>query len=286
MVRGEDGAAAYRITNRAYRADIGMVGYGREVALSSVPQWADMAPETVLAGVERPLFAMLRMPHANTVDPESPLGVSAYARAMGLMREADRQFSRLLWEMESGERALYVDVRAFERGGEDGGPLPIQRLYRMLDVDPQADTLFEAWSPELRVAAQLEALDAVLRRVEDACALSRGTLSGAPEASGARTATELKIMRQRTYAMVRDTQKAVEVALRGLLWAMDVWADIAGLAPGGAWDVGFVFDDSVVTDRSEEFAERARLVEMGVLAPWEMRAWYLGESEAVAKGER
>lgn len=262
--------------------------WGNPVPLDTVPQWADLSPDTFLPGQTRLLLAHLRMPFANTVDPQSPLGVSAFARATGLIREADRQFSRLLWEMESGERALYVDSRAFppSHDPEEIISASFRRFYRTLDIDPASErNLFADWSPNLRDVSHLNALNEILQRVEDACALSRGTLSQAPESAsrGARTATELKIMRQRTYALVRDTQKAVELALRDLLTAMDTWATLAGLCPPGEWDVTFAFDDSVVTDRSEEFAERQRLVELGAMKPWEMRMWYLGETAELAQ---
>lgn len=269
-------ADGYRIENRAYEADGDEIG--REMPLAVVDRWAALEEEAYLAGVTRPLFALLKMPQANMVDPDSPLGVSAYARAVDLMREADRQFSRLLWEMESGERALYVDIRAFMPEESEPGTLPFKRFYRTMDVDAQADTLFAEWSPGLREKSQIGALNEILQRVEDACGLARGTLSEAPESSarGARTATELKIMRQRTFATVLDAQRAVEVALRGLVEAMDAWAGVLGVDEG-EWTVGFMFDDSVVSDRGEAFEERLRLVEAGVLTVEEMRSWYLGE---------
>lgn len=279
----EDGC---HISNKAYRARLGDNTLGEAIPLTEVEEWADIMPEAVVDGVDRPLFAILKMPFANTIDPESPLGISAYAKAVDLIREADKQFSRVLWEMESGQRALYVDLRAFAAEESDPGTLPFRRFYRMMDIDPASQgELYKEWSPDLRVREQLEALNAILQKIEDACSLSRGTLSEAPEsrAGGAKTATELKIMRQRTYALVRDTQKAIENALRQLLWAMDVWCSVANLAPAGKYDASFEFDDSIVSDRVTEFAERLQLVSRGVMQEWEMRAWYMGETEEVAK---
>lgn len=282
-----------KITNTAYVSDTDSLGreHAREIPLTSVEEWAKMEPEVFLPDLERPLFAVLNMPLANTIDPSEPLSVSVYARAVALIEEADKQFSRLLWEMESGNRALYVDFRAFrmermQDGDLNPGNIPFKRFYRSMRADPTKDnSLFEGWSPELRDTSQLNALDAILRRIEDVCGLSRGTISEAPEsnAGGAKTATELKIMRQRTYATVRDTQKALEKALRQLLWAMDKWATLADLAPQGDYDVSFEFDDSVMTDRGTEFMERMQLVTMGAMEPWEVRAWYLGETEEMAR---
>jgi len=145
--RATDGEAVYtrveyhemeqdgvRIRNLCFRAKAGDDGLGEAVPLSSVSKWADMLPEALVTGVKRPLFALLTMPHANHVEPGNPMGVSCYARAVDLIREADKQFSRLLWEMESGQRALYVDIRAFSPEETVPGSLPFKRFYRTMDA--------------------------------------------------------------------------------------------------------------------------------------------------------
>lgn len=38
-----------------------------------------------------------------------------------------------------------------------------------------------------------------------------------------------------------------------------------------------------MSDRSREYDEKLRLVELGIMKPWEMRVWYFGEEEAAAK---
>lgn len=274
----------YKIVNKAYVSEYqSNEDFGREVPLSEVPEWAELEPESTFMGVKKPLFAVLKIPGANPIDPSSAMGVSVYARAVDLMREADQQFARLIWEMESGERALFVDVMAFDRDSKGNSILPDKRLYRTLRVGEES--LYEEWSPTLRQKDQIEALDSLLQRVEDVCGLSRGTISRAPEsaAGGSRTATELRIMRQRTFALITDMQKAIRKALVDLIQAMDAWATIGNLAPVGEYDVTFEFDDSVITDRQAEFAERMQLVTIGVMQPWELRAWYMGEDEKLAK---
>jgi len=79
---------------------------GTEVALTEVPEWAEIQPEALITGIDKPLFAYFRYPLANNIDPLSPLGVSCYSRAIDLIHQADVQWSDLLWEFESGRRAL------------------------------------------------------------------------------------------------------------------------------------------------------------------------------------
>lgn len=274
----------YTIHNKAYVAEYqGNDDLSREVSLSEIPEWAHLEPSAVFYGIQRPLFAVLKMPGANMIDTSGAMGMSVYARAVDLIREADEQFARLIWEMESGKRALFVDAIAFDKGVNGKPVLPDTRLYRTLRFGQE--NLFEAWSPTLRQKDQVEALESLLQRVEDACGLARGTVSRALEsaAGGSRTATELKIMRQRTYALIVDIQNAVRKALTDLLTAMDTWVTIGGLAMPGQYNTTFDFDDSVVSDRQAEFAERMQLVTAGIMQRWEFRSWYLGEDEDVAK---
>ena len=267
----------YEIRNVAYCSK-NRASLGKEIALEQVEKWENLTAQVRMKNVEQPLFAYFKMPVANTVDSESPLGVSIYARAVELIEEADRQYSRLIWEFESGERALYVSDTAFRRDKSGNIRFPDKRLYRAIDGAPE---LFEDWTPTIREQSILNGLDNILMKVEDSCGLARGTFSN-PQTE-VRTATELKIMRQRSYATVVDTQKALKRALEDLIGAMNIWVDLYQLAPDGIYEVSFEFDDSIASDRQAEFAERQQLLTMGVLQPWEMRAWYLGEDEQTAR---
>lgn len=255
----------------------------KEISLSAVPKWAELTPKMRVEGVDRPLFAYLKMPGANTVDPTSPLGVSVYQRAIELMEQADLQYSRLLWEFEGGELAIDASSEAlgYDRNGKAVLPKLNRRLFRGLEIDAGGQDLYSVFSPALRDQSLINGLNEILSRIEDACGLARGTISH-PEGE-IRTATELKMMRQRSYTTVSDIQKAIADALEDLLYAMNVWTDLYQLAPNGEWQVSFRFDDSVLTDRNQEFSEKKQLVEAGIMFPWEFRMWYLGESEEQAK---
>ena len=98
-----------------------------------------------------------------------------------------------------------------------------------------------------------------------------------------KTATEIASSKQRSYATIVDAQKALQGALTQLLWAMDVWATIGRLAPRGAYQTAFTFDDSVVVDTDARFQQDMRLVQAGLMSKVEFRIRNFKESEAVAK---
>lgn len=272
----------YRITNTAFRSTTKDM-LGNQVPLSFVPAWAELQPEANILNVERPLFAYFKMPFANNVDPTSPLGVSCYARATDLIRQADEIWSNLLWEFDSGKRAIYADTLAFGKDDEGKPILPIKKLYRTLDSTGDIGTnkkLFEDWSPAFREASILSGLDAVLKRIEFNCGLAQGTISD--PATVALTATEIKMSRQRTYATIVDTQKSLEDAIEGLLYAMDVWTTIGNLAPRGDYSVVYYFDDSIVADHDTAFSQDMQVLDR-VMSKVEFRMRNYGEDEVTAR---
>ena len=95
----------YTVENKCYRSS-SKNSLGSACSFSEVPQWADMKDYTVLENAEKPLFAYFKMPFANIVDPENPLGISVYENAVDLIRQADTHWERILWEFESSERAI------------------------------------------------------------------------------------------------------------------------------------------------------------------------------------
>ena len=252
---------------------------GKSIALADTEFWSDIEPILFCEGIERPLFAYIKMPMANSVDSTSPLGVSVYSRVIPLIEDAEKQYERLIWEFESGERALYIDESAVRRDKNGEKSLPDKRLYRMLNSGD--DSLFKDWTPEIRAGQIKDGLNEILRRIEFGTGLAYGTLSDVENVD--RTAEEFRASKQRSYTHICDIQNAIRSGLYELVEAMNILADLYALAPDGKYYISFDFDDSIIADRKTEFDEKLRLLERGIINPWEMRAWYFGEDEEEAR---
>jgi A118 family predicted phage portal protein len=260
--------------------------FGKPCSLSEVEEWSNMAPSVTVNNVDRPLYAYFKMPEANTVDPYSPLGVSGYSRAVSLIRDADEQYSRMLWEFEGGELAIDVDRDALKieeyRNGEHQSTLPTkqERLFRKVDLN--SEETYEVFAPPLRDASIVNGLNLILSRIEDACGLSKGTLSE-HSFQEMRTATEMKMLKQRSFSTNADIQSALEDALRDAVYVMDVYCTLYDIAPSGEYEISFEWDDSLIVDTESELEKRLTMVNAGISSKLETRMWYFGETENQAK---
>ena len=282
-VEGENVHVTQRVFKSKFKDQV-----GQEVPLSAVDQWKNLQPEATLHGTDGQMFGWFKVAAANNVDVDSPMGISVFHKALKVIKQADMQYSRLLWEFEGSELAIDVDPLALRPQKPDARsgygevkyelPKLNDRLFRGVNLDEDHYSVF---SPTIRDTALLNGLNRLLMMIEDLSGLSRGTLSDAP--LEARTATELRILRQRTYATIADNQAALERCLRDVVRAMDKYATIYGLAPEGEYEVSFEWDDSILTDRAQEMSERLELMSQGIISKAEMRQWYTGETEPQAK---
>ncbi len=274
----------YIITNKAY-VSTNDESLGSECSLGEVEEWQNIQPETYLDGVEKPLFSYFKIPIGNTIDFNSPLGVSVYARAVGLIRDADLQYQRLMWEYEGGELAIDASKDAFT--AVDGVPvLPSgkERLYRTNNIDPitaGSGELLKAWSPSLRDSNYIAGLNRLLIQIEDACSLARGTLSDPSQVD--KTATEIISTKQRSYVTVHDIQASLETALDDLVYAMYCIAILYDLCPDGSYTTNYVWDDSIIVDAEAERLRDQQEVAQGLMQAYEYRMKWRGEDEATAK---
>ena len=98
-----------------------------------------------------------------------------------------------------------------------------------------------------------------------------------------KTATEIVSSKQKLYSTVSDLQAALEDALRGLIDALDYWADHVPDAPRkGTLSISFKWDDSIILDRLSEMAQWQQEVSMGLRSKAEYRQHFFGEDEKTA----
>lgn len=267
------------ISNEAYIKDINTQGIGLKVGLGTVEEWAELEPEVNLEGITEPLFSYFRTPLANNKDTKSQLGVSVYSKAVDLIQEVDKHYSGILWEFAAKEAAIDVPIDMFMQSGVPAGK---ERLFRQLDIDDsgKGDNFYKVFSPEYRDESLYNGLNKLLRQVEFNCGLAYGTLSDMEDT--AKTATEIKASKQRSYATIVDIQKSLRISLEHLIRSMDFLTELYEVAPAGEYEVSFTFDDSIVVDTEAEQAIMLSEVSAGLIKPeyYLMKRYGVSEEEA------
>lgn len=274
-------ARTHTIENRCFRSDDPSY-IGRECSLTEVPAWASILPRKVFPNAAAPLFTVFQMPDANSIDPDSPLGISAFADALGFIRDADEHWERILWELESSERAIDASEDFFRM--KDGKPvLPHgrERMYRTFQSNPNKnDNIFSTFSPEIRDTSYFSALNQILRRIENSSGLAYGFLSQVEDVE--KTAEEIKSSKQRSYDRVRDIQEALRGTLEHTVYAMQYLRDYYENRTAGEAMLTCTFGDGVLEDTDKEFTRRLQMVSAGLLSKEQFVMWYFDCDEAKA----
>lgn len=268
----------YTIKNKAYYSDsAGSVG--ADAQLATVPEWADIEPEVTINNVDGPLFAYFKPPIANTADSNSMCGMSIYgdAATVELIKQADEQWERLRWEYKSSERKVLMD------GTSSTADMFNKRLFEVGPFSPNGD-FFQHIEPQIRDDAIYRGFQNTLRRVEFNIGLSYGDISDPQTIE--KTATEIRSSKQRKYVLISSIQTALAHTFDSLIYAMDVYASLYGLAPAGDYETTYDWGDSILDDqetKDKEFARDLQLVGADVMNAWELRAKYFNEDEETAK---
>lgn len=270
----------YTIRNRTFHSDANG-SIGSEAPLQAVRAWAELQPEITIEHVTGPLFSYFKTPLSNAVDTESQVGVSVYGgAAVELIRQADKQWDGLCWEYKSGERKIFVDDTSanMEQYSRD-------RLFAFGPFQTSGADFFKEFSPDFRDEPLYRGLQNIFKQLEFQVGLSYGALSDPQTVE--KTATEIRSSKQRMYVTVDSIQQALQRTFDGLIYAMDVYASLYGLAPAGGYEVSYEWGDSILNDEDTKNAEYARdmqAVSAGIMNPWEFRVKWFHEDEETAKG--
>lgn len=257
---------------------------GKPASLTDIPEWSEIQPDAVFQDVDRPLFGYFRVPFANRIDRHSPLGVSVYADAEHLIRDADEQYSRYLWEYEGGELAVYAADDCLRPSQTQDGTHEMPRHQRRIirGLQTRDADFYKEYAPQLRDESYKRGLNSILQRIEFSCGLAYGTLSDPQTIE--KTAEEVRASKQRSYSTIKSIQGALEAAIIDLVYAMDRFASEYGLGgPSNAYEIAFDWDDSIINDPKERKQMFWQYVSAGKYPMWKYLVEFEGYSEDDAK---
>lgn len=275
----------YFIRNRAFHSS-NKLTLGYEVELSKVDRWSSLLPEVTIEGLSRPLFGYFRMPMANNVDIDSPLGVSIFSKAVESIKDFDMLYSKWKREVKLSDKYLFVDEQSMIKPGATGANKavvnnPMPELIKGLRFGNNASKCIEEFSPDIRVEEYKLAMQTQLDLISVQCGFSAGYFSFDSK-TGAITATQVQSEDQRTNSTCTDIQQNYKLAIEGLIYAMETMQSLYELTPDEPISVSFYLRDLYVNvdeDRKRAF----ELAEKKYIPKWKYLVDYEGYSEEEAK---
>lgn len=266
-----------------------------EVPLTACTQTADLTPQYTWQNCGRPMIIEFRNHTTNKIDG-SNVPVSMIDDAVDLIEKADKQFARMDWEQEAGEKRVFADRDMFaKRKTRDGNvektelTKSLNKLLVKIDGDGSGNgEKIHEYSPELRTAQQNEYLQQIFRRIELTLNVGKGTVSDAEAV--AQTATQYSGGRQELFAIVDKIEDEIAAKYEDTALVFAYMAAAYGLpgAPRGNTESEELYTIKWCDDQTRKDIVQAKQIAMqeisaGVLNKWEYRRDFMGEDEETAK---
>lgn len=265
----------HRLADGVYTIEQRATVNGQPVALAAVPQWAGIAPVVAISGVRQMLFGIITCPADGRKQMNDIYGVPITYGQDKLMGEITELLDAFQREFKNKEAFIGVSDLLFDGKNK----LPGDGVYKKFR-DDEGD-FFEVFSPDIRAQAYIDGINYRLELLEKAIGVNKGVLTNLATADA--TATAIRRSTFDTWALVDDARTGVEAGIGQLVYAFDVYANAAQLAPAGGYELTFDWDYTLLEDTAERFGQLQTGVEGGYIAPWEARAWVMDETPEQAK---
>lgn len=279
----------YRVSNKAFVSD-NQDEIGRPTDLKNT-KWADIVPEFTAENLEKPLFVYIKNPYSNTIDPDSPLGVSCFSECIEELRWLDIAMSTMGVETEDSAPKMIIGQSAIQYAEANGIELP--RMVLKTGLDDMTDKPFEQWQPTLQVASRTDGINFLLSIISYKTGFDPGYFVFNGQTISVATATQVEATERRTINTVGDYRDILSCpdsngdgrigAIHDIAYIMDAMAVINGeSAPSEFGNYEVYADFADLTRNAEEDRSRALLLtDKGFYPKW----YYLVHNEGFTEEE-
>lgn len=286
----------YYVSNRAYVSKSPQ-SIGNKIDLKQT-KWADLMADTppiLKANGEKldgPLFGVLRTPQANNVDISTPLGLPVFAEGIEELGDIDVAYSRNAGEIKDSQKIALLDdrllmpsgtpVSAMSPRGMENRRNEMKLPHYVKNVFGQDEKEFyQEINPQLNTDARLAGINALLSQLSYKCGFSSGYFVF-NEKTGMVTATQVEADDRRTIQFIKDVRDKLEDCLNGVIYALNVFADLYDLTPVGVYETTYDFGD-ITYNREEDRARWWQYVVQGKVPAWMFFVKFEGMTEEDAK---
>lgn len=286
----------YYVSNRAYVSKSPQ-SIGDRIDLKQT-KWAGLMADTppiLKANGEKldgPLYGVLRTPQANNVDISTPLGLPVFAEGIEELGDIDVAYSRNAGEIKDSQKIALLDdrllmpsgtpVSAMSPRGMENRRNEMKLPHYVKNVFGQDEKEFyQEINPQLNTDARLAGINALLSQLSYKCGFSSGYFVF-NEKTGMVTATQVEADDRRTIQFIKDVRDKLEDCLNGVIYALNVFADLYDLTPVGVYETTYDFGD-ITYNREEDRARWWQYVVQGKVPAWLFFVKFEGMTEEDAK---
>ena len=279
----------YAITNRCYKGD--SPDDTKDMVNIKTTPWFNLEEDVMIANVARPLFGVLKMPQANNIDLNSPVGLPIFSEAVQELRDLDIAYSRNAEEIFDSSRTVLLDSDALIATGSkvynnsavwerQRKNMKLPRHVKNVRGDGK-EIFYQEINPELNTHVRLEGINALLGQIGYKSGYSNGHFVF-NKSGGIQTATQVEADQQRTIQLIKDVRDQLEGCIADLIAAINAFADLYGYAPAGDYELVLDFGD-ITYNREEDRARWWGYVISGKVPAWRFFVKFEGMTEEDAR---
>lgn len=279
----------YKIVNKAFMSK-NSSELGTEISLAQT-KWNKLQPETYITKqnddqLSGMLFGYFKMPIANNIDLDSPLGMSIFSSAIEELADLDVAYSRNSEEIYDSGKIVLLDDRLTDasfqdrKGDRHRVRIPLPKFVKNVRND-EPNKFYQEIVPTLNTAVRKEGIDHYLSLIGCKCGYSNGYFV-LDQKTGMITATQVESDDRETIQTVKDIRDKLKTCLEELFYAQSVFMDLYELAPVGEFKPSFNFGD-ITYSYEEDKQTWLKYVQMGKVPFWVYLVKFEGMSEEEAK---
>ena len=279
--REEETRTVYVISTKCFRSQ-NSAEIGREIPIDST-RWRGIEPEVEIIKqndeqVDSPLFGVFKMPKANNIDLDSPLGMAIFANAMQEMEDLDIAYSRNSDEINNSNTIELLDDALLQREGVKGSRVHLPSHVHNVFGNGM-ESFYQQIDRPLKTGERRVGINQQLSFIGYKCGYSEGYFVF-DQKTGLVTATQVESTDRRTIQLIKDVRDGLKEALRETIYALNVLADLYERAPVGTYTVDFDFGD-ITYNEDEDRNRWYQLMMQGIIPKW----YYLVKHEGMGEDE-
>ena len=208
------------------------------------------------------------------------------------LKDLDIAYSRNAKEILDSKRIVLADERLLLPSGSPVSSMTPQAMklrskefglpdYVKNVFGDDAGSFYQEINPILNTDTRISGINAILSQLGYKIGFSNGYFVF-NESSGIQTATGVEAEQQRTVQFIKDVRDKLESCLDEVIYALNVYADLYGLAPVGAYEVNYDFGD-ILYVRENDRARWWQYVTTGKVPAWLYFVKFEGMTKEEAK---